>query len=134
MLDTLAGAKWFSTMNLNSGYWQMPLYTEKEETASSTGQRLYSFKVVLFDVSKAPAIFDRPWETVLSGLTNESCPTYQDIIVIGRTFREHLDILQRALQRIRQSHLIFNPAGHNVMSEGVIADTEKMSAVREWPH
>jgi len=40
-LDTLAGAKWFSTFNLKSGYWQAALHPEDtEKMAYSTGQTL----------------------------------------------------------------------------------------------
>jgi hypothetical protein len=52
ILDTLAGAKWSCNMDLISGYWQMALHAHKEETASSTGQGLYKFKVMPFGVCK----------------------------------------------------------------------------------
>jgi hypothetical protein len=49
-LDTLAGAKWFSTLDLESGYWQVALHPEdKEKTAFSTGQRLWQFTVIPSD-------------------------------------------------------------------------------------
>jgi hypothetical protein len=41
-LDTPAGAKWFSTLDLKSGYWKVDVHSEaKEKTASSTGQGLW---------------------------------------------------------------------------------------------
>jgi hypothetical protein len=36
-LDMPAAAKWFSTLNLKSGYWQVELHHDKK-TAFSTGQ------------------------------------------------------------------------------------------------
>jgi hypothetical protein len=40
-LDTLAGAKWFSTLDLKIGYWQAALHPEnKKKKAFSTGQTL----------------------------------------------------------------------------------------------
>jgi hypothetical protein len=47
-LDTVAGAKWFSTLQLKSGYWLVALHPEdKEKTAFSTGQGLWQFSYAL---------------------------------------------------------------------------------------
>jgi hypothetical protein len=42
-LETLAGAKWFSTLDVRSGYWQVDLHLDKEKTAFPTGQGLLQF-------------------------------------------------------------------------------------------
>jgi len=50
-LDTLAGARWFSRLDLKSGYWQVALRPEdKGKTAFSTGQKLWQFTVMPFDI------------------------------------------------------------------------------------
>jgi hypothetical protein len=144
-LDTLAGAKWFSTLDLKSGYWQVALHPDdKEKTAFSTGQGLWQFTVMLFGVCNAPATFERLMESVLRGLIYDGCLVYlDDIIIIGRTFQEHLDNLRKVFQRLRGAHL--NPEkcrlfhkevrylGHIVSPQGVTMDPEKLEAVRCWP-
>jgi hypothetical protein len=70
--DTLDKAKWFSTLDLKSSYWQVDLHPEdKEKTAFSTGQGLWQFTVVPFGLFNAPATSEWLMETVLRGLTYE---------------------------------------------------------------
>jgi hypothetical protein len=58
-LDTLAGARWFSTLDLKSGYGQVDLHPHnKEETAFSTGQGLWQFTVMPLGLCNAPATFE----------------------------------------------------------------------------
>jgi len=52
-----------------------------------------------FGLCNAPATFERLMESVLRGLTYEACLVYlDDVIVIGRTFQEQLDNLQKVFQ------------------------------------
>jgi hypothetical protein len=146
-LDTLAGAKWFSTLDLKSGYWQVALHPDdKEKTAFSTGQGLWQFTVMPFGLCNTPATFERLMESVLRGLTYDACLVYlDDVIVVGRTFQEQLDNLRKVFQRHREAHLKLNSEkcqlfrkearylGHIVSPEGVTTDPEKLKAVKCWP-
>ncbi|GFX04395.1 retrovirus-related Pol polyprotein from transposon 412 [Trichonephila clavipes] len=83
-LDTLSGHKWFSTLDLKSGYWQVEIHPEdREKTAFTSGQGLWQFKVMPFGLCNAPATFERLMETVLKGLTFEACLIYLDDVIIG---------------------------------------------------
>ncbi|KRY04970.1 Retrovirus-related Pol polyprotein from transposon, partial [Trichinella patagoniensis] len=77
-LDALAGAKWFTTLDLASGYWQVEVdKRDREKTAFATPLGLYQFK--------------RLMERTLSGLVGKSCLVYlDDIIVFSATEEEHL--------------------------------------------
>ena len=94
-LDTLAGSRWFSTLDLLSGYWQVEMDKgDREKTAFITQEGLYQFKVMPFGLTNAPATFQRLMDAVLAGLQWKSCLVYlDDVIIVGRTFEEHLNHL-----------------------------------------
>jgi hypothetical protein len=74
-LDTLARAKWFSTLDLKSGYRQVDLHPyNKGKTAFSMGQGLWQFTVMAFGLWNAPATFERLMENILRSLMSHvSC-------------------------------------------------------------
>ncbi|GFX17545.1 retrovirus-related Pol polyprotein from transposon 297 [Trichonephila clavipes] len=145
-LDTLSGHKWFSTLDLKSGYWQVEINPEdREKTAFTSGQGLWQFKVMPFGLCNAPATFERLMETVLKGLTFEACLIYlDDVIIGGRTFEEHLQNIRKVLSKLSDANLKLNPSkckffqkevnylGHIISAEGVRTDPEKVSAVKNW--
>lgn len=145
-LDTLSGANIFSTLDLKSGYWQVAIQEEdREKTAFTAGNGLYQFAVMPFGLCNAPATFERLMEHVLRGLNWRTCLVYlDDIIVLGRTFNEHLKNLQQVLQTIKAAGLKLNASkcslfknevnylGHIVSRQGVRTDPIKLAAVEEW--
>ena len=89
-LEQLAGAKYFSTLDMASGYWQVPMDSaSQEKTAFSTYAGLYEFNKMPFGLVNAPATFQRLMEIALAGLTQDCCLTYlDDVLVIGRSIEE----------------------------------------------
>ena len=94
-LDSLSGAKWFSSLDLNSGFWQIAMADQdKEKTAFSTSQGLYHFTVIPFGLANSPLTFEKRVENVLRGLQWGTCLIYMDdIIVPGSSFDEDIDRL-----------------------------------------
>ena len=142
-LDTLAGSKWFSTLDLLSGYWQVEVAEEdRHKTAFCIIEGLFEFKVMPFGLCNAPATFQRLMDLVLAGLQWSHCLVYlDDIIILGNTFVDHLRNLQSVFQRLRDAGLrlksskcaFFQPKvqylGHVISEEGVAADPTKIEKV-----
>ena len=71
------------TIDLKSGYWQVPLDdAAKEKTAFSTGSGLWQFKVMPFGLYNAPATFERLMEQVLLRLPTSIALVYLDDVVV----------------------------------------------------
>ena len=147
-LDALHEARWFSTLDLKSGYWQVPIMerdTEKTAFRTSSGQ-LYKFNQVPFGLCNAPATFSRLMDRVLSGLHWETCLFYLDnIIVFSSTWEEHLAQLRQVFERLRHANLKLGTGkcafaaeevsylGHRVTEEGLLPDSALLAAIREIP-
>ena len=99
-LDTLAGSKWFSTLDLKSGYWQVEVDREhREKTAFCTHEGLFQFNVIPFGLCNAPATFQRLMDIILMGLQWTSCLVYIDnMIIVGKTFDEHLNNVRQVFE------------------------------------
>ena len=78
--DRLAGSKFFTTLDLHSGYWQLPVaVADREKTAfcPGPGMGLYQFCRMPFG---APGSFQRLMDSILCGLP--FVLTYIDDILI----------------------------------------------------
>ena len=146
-LDALTGSVYFSTLDLVSGYWQVPLDEEAQNrSAFVTRGGLWRWKVLPFGLTSAPATFERLMERVLKGLQWQTLLLYlDDIIVFSKDFSSHLTRLEEVFQRFRAAGLKLKPTkcrlfqeevsylGHIVSKSGVATDPEKVEAVRSWP-
>ena len=115
-LDMLAGARYFTTLDMASGYWQVPMEsTSQEKTAFITYSRLYEFKKMPFGLVNAPATFQRLMELVLAGLARDGCHVYlDDVLVFGKTLTEHNCNFSKVLGRIRRAGLKLKPKKCNI--------------------
>lgn len=100
-LDALAGASWFSTLDLVSGYWQCEMEEEdKPKTAFTSHMGLFQFQVLPFGISNAPSCYERLMELVLRGLRWEKCLCYlDDIIVFGSSFEQAVENLKTVFDK-----------------------------------
>ena len=145
-LDSLTGSKWFSCLDLNSGFWQIGLDpADKAKTAFATSLGLYQLTVMPFGLANAPSTFERLIEDVMRGYQWEICLVYMDdVIVPSATFEESIVRLELVFQRLSEANLKLKPSkcilfqhrvkflGHIVSEEGVSTDPDKIMAVKEW--
>ena len=107
LLDTLAGSRLFSTLDLISGYWQVEIHPGgREKTAFCTSEGLYEFNVMPFGLCNRPATFQRLMNSLLAGIQWSSCLVYlDDITVLGKTLQDHLQHLPQVFQRLTRCQI-----------------------------
>ncbi|XP_050745764.1 uncharacterized protein LOC127011736 [Drosophila biarmipes] len=115
ILERLRHAKYISTLDLKSGYWQIPVAESSRECTAFTvpGRGLYHWKVMPFGLHSAPATFQRALDSVIGP---DAFAYLDDIIIIGRTLEEHLQHLQE---------------GHVISEKGIHTDTDKILTARQ---
>ena len=145
-LDALSGAQWFSTLDLASGYNQVPVAeADRHKTAFCTPFGLFEFNRMPFGLCNAPSTFQRLMERIFADQSCQSLLLYlDDVIVFSSSFEQHLQRLETVLQRLQKENLraklskccLFQKEvkylGHVVSSEGVSTDPEKIAAVAKW--
>ncbi|GFT19001.1 retrovirus-related Pol polyprotein from transposon 17.6 [Trichonephila clavipes] len=133
-------------LDLKSGYWQVEHHPDdKDKTAFTTGQGLWQSKVMPFGFCNAPATFKRLMKTVLKGLSYEACLVYiDDIIIVGRSFEEHLKNIRRVLQNLKEANLQLSPTKCHLFRREVtylrvhhfsrrcMNNPDMISAVKDW--
>ena len=148
LMDNLVGHQYFSTLDLASGYWQVPVdESSQEKTAFVTSRGgHFEFLRMPFGLTNAVPMFQRLMLAVLNGLLPLKCLVYlDDVLVMGRTFEQHLqnfdDVLQaidRAGLRLKLSKCSFaKPSvdflGFTVSAAGLAPNVTKVEAIREFP-
>ena len=138
-LDAISGAKYFSTLDLRSGYHQVEIEkTSRHYTAFVTSSGLYEFDVLPFGLCNAPSTFQKLMNHVLQGLDGNICLIYlDDIIIFSSTFEQHLFRLRCVLDRLVAANLTLNPGkcsfgqssvlflAHIVSQDGIQPNPEK---------
>ena len=146
-LDSLQGNRYFSNMDLISGYHNVAVDTRsREKTAFTTGTSLYEFRVLPFGVVNAPSAFSRLMEYVLTGLQFSACLIYlDDVISFGRTFEEAAERLDLVFTALKKAGLKLKPSkcsffqkqveylGFIVSEQGISTNPKKTEKVKTWP-
>ena len=144
-LQALGGAKFFSVLDLTSGYYQVAVHPDDiEKTAFVVPFGLYEYTRLPFGLSNAPATFQRLMQRCLGDQSFDNVLIYlDDIIVYSPDFDSHIAHLNRVLSRLCQHGLKLKPEkchllqpevqylGHSVSSKGVAVDPAKVKVVQD---
>lgn len=147
ILDQLGRAKFFSILDLYSGFHQIPIEPNSREiTSFSTPNGAFQWKVLPFGLNVAPNSFSRMMTLAFSGLkANQAFIYMDDIIVIGCSREHHLGNLTDVFNTCRKYNLKINPLkcnffkdevvflGHKCTANGILPDDSKIEVIRKFP-
>jgi hypothetical protein len=147
LLDRLAGCKYFTKLDLRSGYWQVRIKGEDiPKTAFRTRYGHYEFLVMPFGLCNAPATFQYLMNSIFKPFLDRFVIVYlDDILIFSKTRQEHLADLDAVLKILQEHHLYANLnkcefarkevqyLGHIVNAHGILPDPAKIKAIRDWP-
>lgn len=148
ILSKLTGARYLSSIDLKSAFWQIPLEESScEKTAFVVPSRgLFEFVVMPFGLNNAAQSQQRLMDQILGYSLEPFVFVYLDDIVIATpTFEKHTEVLNEVLKRLERANLTINfekcefclPSlkylGFLLDGEGLRTDPEKVSAMLNYP-
>ena len=147
VVDHLHNAKYFSTLDIASGYWHVAMHPDDiEKTAFVTDDGHFEWLVMPFGLKNAPSTFQRVVQKVLGNLLWHGCINYlDDIIIYSTTFEEHLSLLEEVFTRLRTANVKLKISkchfakqeveylGHIIGYNTIMPHPNKLKAVQEFP-
>ena len=146
-IQSLGGNSYFSTLDLISGYHQIPLRVEdRPKTAFTTGRGLYEFQRLPFGLITSGSAMQFTMQRILNGLENKICMVYvDDIVVFGKNINEHDKNLNLVLKRLLEHGFKLNVKkcvfrktsveclGHVVSQDGIKPIASKIDCLLRKP-
>ena len=147
LLDQLHGAMFFTTMDLASAYYQIPMHEEDIfKTAFKTRYGHYEWVVMPMGLTNAPATCQKVMNEMLRPYLDKFAFIYlDDCMIYSKTAQEHLDHIRLVLElldqynfKVKLSKCTFATKstrflGYVVSVDGIAADPAKVQAVVNWP-
>jgi hypothetical protein len=147
LFDRLKGAKYFSKIDLRSGYHQVRIHPDDvPKTAFRTRYGHYEFLVLPFGLTNAPATFMHLMQSIFNSYLDDFVIVFlDDILIYSTTLKEHKLHVRKVLRRLRENQLFakeskcefFQTAvsflGHVVSGKGISMEEDKVRAIRDWP-
>ena len=146
MFAKLKGARFFSTIDLRSGYYHIGLTREsRAKSAFVVPMGKWEFKRTPFGLSQAPAYFQLLIDKVLMGCSKFAMGYLDDIIIFSSNELEHLQHIEEIFKRLERfglkmkwekcdffkKHIQY--LGHLISEEGFTPLPEKLESIRKMP-
>ena len=146
-LDALNGAKYFTTLDMASGFHQIAMDPiDQHKTAFSTPFGLFEYTRMPMGLCNSPATFQRLMQHIFNDLVFQILLIYlDDLIIYSSTLEEHLERLERTFMRLKEHGLKLkgnkchffkeevNYLGYVISAKGVATDKGKIEVVEKWP-
>jgi hypothetical protein len=147
LFDRLAHAKYFTKIDLRTGFYQILIAAaDRHKTAFTTSRGLYEYNVLPMGLCNSPGVFMQLMNDTFREFLNRFVLVFlDDIIVYSNTLEEHEQHVRQALQRLRDQRLFAKASksalchqeveflGHMVGHRGLRVMDDKIEAVRDWP-
>ena len=147
LMDRLAGATFFSKLDLRAGYHQIRIAeADVPKTAFRTRYGAFEFTFLAFGLTNAPATFQALMNETFSDLLDTCVVVYlDDILVYSSSKEQHIKDLEEVLRRLKDAQLFAKRSkctfgtdrveflGHIVSRHGIEVDDKKLQIVQEWP-
>ena len=128
--DCLNGAKWFSSLDLKYGYWQVEVEEDsKAFTAFTVGPlSFYECEQMPFGLTNVPATFQWLMQSCLGNLHLHYCIIYLgDVIVFSKTPEEHLLRLRAVFEKLKQGGFKLKPSKFEIFRQELIYLSHEVS-------
>jgi hypothetical protein len=146
LFDQLQGAKYFSKIDLRSGYHQLRIKeADIQKTAFVTRYGQYEFTVMPFELTNAPTFFMNLMNKVFMEELDKFVVVFiDDILIYSKSRKDHEHHLRIVLERLRAHQLYAKLSkyefwlekiaflGHILTVEGIEVDSSKVEAVSKW--
>lgn len=143
LLASLNSAKYFTSLDMKSGYWQVPIHpADREKTCFTTFRGNYQFKVMPFGLINAPSVFSQLMATVLQGLGHFAVAYLDDILIFSQDAQTHKQNILTVLQRLADHNLKLKLSkcfffqsetkylGFVINDKGIKPDPDKVQVIR----
>ena len=139
--------KYFTTLDLVKGYYQVPLAADcKDLTAFTTSANHYQFKRLPFGLKNAAIAFQRMMQQIIAPIKSNNVIIYiDDILIMTETFEEHLKLVQKVLATLKTYNIKIKVPkckffqdnvhflGHKISAEGIRKSEDYVMKVRDFP-